>query len=82
MLEYIIFMKYYDNMNNIKNADIQIDCLQTNHCELNCIIPTLLQGFYQPYFMAFFRIFHITIITEYPLEKESINYCSTILVRT
>ena len=46
------------------------------------IIPTLLQGFYQPYFMAFFRIFHITIITEYPLKKESINFCSTILVRT
>ena len=46
------------------------------------VIPTLLQGFYQPYFMAFFRIFHITIITEYPLKKESINFCSTILVRT
>ena len=46
------------------------------------ITPTLLQGFYQPYFMAFFRIFHITIITEYPLKKESINFCSTILVRT
>ena len=45
------------------------------------IIPTLLQGIYQPYFSAISRIFHISIIREYSLKKESIIFIGTILVR-
>ena len=45
------------------------------------IIPTLLQAFYHPYFCLIFRIFGITIIKKTTLEKVSINFNSTILVR-
>ena len=45
------------------------------------LIPTLLQGIYQPYFSAISRIFHISIIREYSLKKESIIFIGTILVR-
>ena len=41
------------------------------------IIPTLLQGIYQPYFSAISRIFHISIIREYSLK----NRVSFLLVR-
>ena len=44
-------------------------------------IPPLLQAFYHPYFCLIFRIFGITIIKKTTLEKVSINFNSTILVR-
>ena len=44
-------------------------------------IPILLQAFYHPYFCLIFRIFGITIIKKTTLEKVSINFNSTILVR-
>ncbi len=45
------------------------------------ITPILFKVFYHPYFTAFFRIFYIAIIIEYPAQKESINFIGTILVR-
>lgn len=48
---------------------------------IDAIIPTLLQAFYHPYFCLIFRIFGITIIKKTTLEKVSINFNSTILVR-